>query len=625
MSAEPHGQSVVESANDLSGGAGAIAREVAHVVSEAVHSVEAAVGAMAQHPFQASEEEDKISSTGSTLAHSESTLRRRQEVAQDLTKALKEIHEEDNVTYANYAKDLHKQWQEFSMQEKIFTDNKRRAKSIQAFLEDKSSKFTTKTTEWTTDFDEKGKAYSHEVPVTVQRDSPPEGYRYSLTVWQLEKRQWQLALQLNNPNLQVLVCVLIVANAVVTALEVSTGTGHQAYDKLVNAEIAFTVVFNLELVLKLLAYGWYYFLDYYNIFDFVLVIGADIADLMRLSHDGSGQSVSPVMALRVVRIFRLLRLSLQMQPLEKMVTAFLKGLQDAVAIFIGVTILIFVIAMVFMSIFRHYGEDNNQSHAYIDGNWGNLYRSTLTVFKIMTEGWVDIYEPEGDVKIPGTAKIFILVTYGVLGIAMMGLLDAVFVDALASARSEHERREEEVKEEATKDLKHLLKKMFTVTDRDSDGSLSHSELGIISALLDDNEANDSDATEMEMEDMQGLRTYIKEKKEIVGLTGPGLKTAIDYASTTLVRDDRVMIDAMVDMALSMDQPATKRDNIKIQERLENALKENRKESKAVRQRMDHLETKMDQIIDLLRAGRPGLSPGPQAAAMRRQPPSSPLP
>ena len=51
------------------------------------------------------------------------------------------------------------------------------------------------------------------------------------------------------------------------------------------------------------------------------------------------------------------------------------------------------------------------------------------------------------------------------------------------------------------------------------------------------------------------------------MTGQGLAAAIEYATTTLVKDGSVEISAMVDMALDMDKAATKLDNIKIQGRL----------------------------------------------------------
>merc|ERR1712159_480543 len=79
------------------------------------------------------------------------------------------------------------------------------------------------------------------------------------------------------------------------------------------------------------------------------------------------------------------------------------------------------------------------------------------------------------------------------------------------------------------------------------------------------------------ENMHGLRKYIAQKKKDAGLTGQNLASAIDYESTTLVKKGMVEIEAVVEMALAMDEPASKRDNIKIQERLsknQDRLKQN---------------------------------------------------
>ena len=75
------------------------------------------------------------------------------------------------------------------------------------------------------------------------------------------------------------------------------------------ANYIFAFVFNIELILKLISDGFKYFLNNWNLFDFFIVISADVGimfDLLELN--GSFKSLTTVFrALRILRIAKLLK------------------------------------------------------------------------------------------------------------------------------------------------------------------------------------------------------------------------------------------------------------------------------------------------------------------------------
>ena len=121
-------------------------------------------------------------------------------------------------------------------------------------------------------------------------------------------------------------------------------------------------------------------------------------------------------------------------------------MKDVCVIMSFTGLLLFIFSLLFMSIFKTW-ETNEFGDMYMDKHWSSLDVAMKTVFIIMTEGWVDIHDGQPPVEIPLLASILVYFVFMVLGIGMMGLVDAVFVDALSSARSENERVEEEKVEE----------------------------------------------------------------------------------------------------------------------------------------------------------------------------------
>lgn len=132
-------------------------------------------------------------------------------------------------------------------------------------------------------------------------------------------------------------------------------------------------VFILEIVVKLVAEGnkpWRYFLDGWNVFDFIIVAAAF------LPFGGSSVAI-----LRLLRLLRVLKLVKALPKLQTLVGALLKSIPSMgyVSILLLLLFYIYAVAGVFF-----FGE-NDPTH------FENLQMSMLSLFRIVTlEDWTDI-------------------------------------------------------------------------------------------------------------------------------------------------------------------------------------------------------------------------------------------
>jgi hypothetical protein len=86
-------------------------------------------------------------------------------------------------------------------------------------------------------------------------------------------------------------------------------------NSLENGNTLFAIIFNIEMVLKLVALGKFYFYDKWSIFDMFIVIGTNLGILMNILNVGGNISsaASVVRGFRIMRIFRLIRSSVHIR------------------------------------------------------------------------------------------------------------------------------------------------------------------------------------------------------------------------------------------------------------------------------------------------------------------------
>ncbi|MDG1915917.1 MAG: ion transporter [Crocinitomix sp.] len=133
------------------------------------------------------------------------------------------------------------------------------------------------------------------------------------------------------------------------------------------------IIFIIEIVVKIIAEGnkpWRYFLDAWNIFDFIIVAAAF------LPFGGSSVAI-----LRLLRLLRVLKLIKALPKLQMLVGALLKSIPSMgyVSILLLLLFYIYAVAGVFF-----FGE-NDPTH------FADLQTSMLSLFRVVTlEDWTDI-------------------------------------------------------------------------------------------------------------------------------------------------------------------------------------------------------------------------------------------
>jgi voltage-gated sodium channel len=136
-------------------------------------------------------------------------------------------------------------------------------------------------------------------------------------------------------------------------------------------------IFTVEVAVKMLAEGnkpWRYFLNSWNVFDFLIVAGGYIEPFLTVD-------ASWLMVLRLLRILRVLRLVTALPKLQLLVGALLKSMTSIS--YVGV--LLFIMFYIYAVLGVHEFAQNDPQH------FGNIGLAMLTLFRVVTlEGWTQI-------------------------------------------------------------------------------------------------------------------------------------------------------------------------------------------------------------------------------------------
>jgi voltage-gated sodium channel len=198
---------------------------------------------------------------------------------------------------------------------------------------------------------------------------------------------------------------------------------------------AVTIIFAIEIALKLIVYRLNFFREGWNWFDF-LVVGISLVP--------GGTAFSVLRAMRVLRILRLLHIVPMMRRITE---ALLKALPGMGAILAVLALLTYVGAVMATNMF---GNTDNPEVLQL---FGDLPSSAYSLFQVMTmDGWrFEVVQKVVDDGNP-YAPLFFLLFIFVASFAVLNLFIALIVDALAAeqraATDEHlDVIEEEMDEE----------------------------------------------------------------------------------------------------------------------------------------------------------------------------------
>lgn len=139
----------------------------------------------------------------------------------------------------------------------------------------------------------------------------------------------------------------VIANTVILSMSGFVSTDQSPYSDI---NTAFTFIFAVDLVLKIFAYGIYFFGDIMNLFDsFVVCIS-----IVEMSFGSGGSNLSALRAVRILRAFRVLRITRLVRTLSYMrivMSVVSSIITEFVYIFLLLTLFIFIYTLLGMQIF----------------------------------------------------------------------------------------------------------------------------------------------------------------------------------------------------------------------------------------------------------------------------------
>jgi len=226
----------------------------------------------------------------------------------------------------------------------------------------------------------------------------------------------------------------------------------------------------------------------------------------------------------------------------------------------------------------------------------------LTLFELSTGEWADITRATGDVI--ASSYPFLLFFYLLSGMGITSLFAAIFVESLLAAKDERQRMHDALLKDTEAALRQDCTVLFQSADADGSGNLSRYEIETVLHLLDPAWSTPGSVDSFHKFPLfEKFQQGIAEKKAILGLKGPSVRSAVELAVSAMERDhaEEIPYTAVLEMVFEMDKAVSKRDNLIVNRELHS--------------RLDSIEARQDEIIrSLQRLEGGGASPRAEGGA-----------
>lgn len=206
---------------------------------------------------------------------------------------------------------------------------------------------------------------------------------------------------------------VIVFNAVTLGFETSPGIVAEYGTVLHFADRTALVIFVVEILLRVYAFGWAFFKDSWNIFD-LIIIGIAVVP-----------ATGEFSVLRALRILRVLRLISVVPSMRRVVSGLLLAVPGMASIAALLALILYVAGVMATKLFQHLQPEH----------FADMGTTLFTLFQIMTgEGWPDIAR-ELMAKAP-MAWIFFVTYIIVSSFAVLNMFIAVVVNGMDRGMTE---------------------------------------------------------------------------------------------------------------------------------------------------------------------------------------------
>uniref|UniRef100_A0A3B3XZ87 Voltage-dependent calcium channel alpha-1 subunit IQ domain-containing protein n=1 Tax=Poecilia mexicana TaxID=48701 RepID=A0A3B3XZ87_9TELE len=157
----------------------------------------------------------------------------------------------------------------------------------------------------------------------------------------------------------------------------------RSYDAVLkHLNTAFTVLFSMECILKIMAFGLNYFRDTWNIFDFITVLGS-ITEIISVNTI----NMSFLKLFRTARLIKLLR---QGYTIRILLWTFVQSFKALPYVCLLIAMLFFIYAIIGMQVFGNI-KLNDESHINQHNNFKTFFSALMLLFRSATgESWQEI-------------------------------------------------------------------------------------------------------------------------------------------------------------------------------------------------------------------------------------------
>jgi voltage-gated sodium channel len=280
----------------------------------------------------------------------------------------------------------------------------------------------------------------------------------------------------SSPRFNLIVGGAIVLNAIMIGVEVDYGRGDKLEDRQMFfiLDAFFSVGFFIEMLVRQNQLGWDYFLDPWNVFDYVLVVLSCVDLAVSISDEGSMAAVRVIRLLRILRIVRNIRGIRMFRELWMIVQGLLDSLRTMGWIALLLLMIVYCLSVTITTTVGHseyVREHWRDSQKYV----GTIYRTMWTIIQVITfDNWAtDIARPMSEVS-PITTWVML----GIITICTFGVLNviiAVMVERTLTIAKENRDIIGSVLEKTEKELLKSMAEDFFALDADGSGELDYEE------------------------------------------------------------------------------------------------------------------------------------------------------
>ena len=223
----------------------------------------------------------------------------------------------------------------------------------------------------------------------------------------------------NDDRVQMLIVVGIAVNAVMMGI----GTfdfvtqNRQLVKAFEATDLAFLILFTIEIAMQLFYHGFRLFIDGWLVFDFAII--------------ALSWAFANFQIIRAFRIFRALRLITRIEVMRNLVIALFFVMPRMGGIFLLLVLIFYIFGVLFTGFFKDLFDEGKTETDY----FGNLWWTIFTLFQLMTmDGWSDAAR-EVMMTEPWAPILFISFVV-ISGFVIINLTVAVFVDVISALHAD---------------------------------------------------------------------------------------------------------------------------------------------------------------------------------------------